>query len=180
MKKRKTIIRFLAKFFIAYFILLGVYSIYLKQTQQKSPVFACSPITTTVAEHTEYVARLFGYPTSIQQSNDELSVIFFVGDIYAVPIVEGCNSISVIILFLSFIIAFAGSLKATVIFGIIGSLAIYIINILRILALSKLMYVYPEYQDILHNLFFPAIIYGAVFILWLIWVNKFSYLKKSK
>lgn len=180
MKKRKTIIKFLVKFFVTYFVLVGIYSIYLKQTQQKSPVFSCSPITKTVAEHTEYVARLLGYPTGIQQSKDELSVIFFVGDVYAVPIVEGCNSISVIILFLSFIIAFAGSLKATIIFGIVGSIAIYFINILRILALSKLMYLYPEYQDILHNLFFPAIIYGTVFILWLIWVNRFSYLKKVR
>ena len=180
MKKRKTIIKFLVKFFVTYFVLVGIYSIYLKQTQQKSPVFSCSPITKTVAEHTEYVARLLGYPTGIQQSKDELSVIFFVGDVYAVPIVEGCNSISVIILFLSFIIAFAGSLKATIIFGIVGSIAIYFINILRILALSKLMYLYPEYQDILHNLFFPAIIYGTVFILWLIWVNRFSYLKKAR
>ena len=180
MKKRKTIIKFLAKFFIAYFFLLGIYSIYLKQTQQKSPVFSCSPITKVVANHTKKVAQFFGYDTYISQSKDELSIMFFVEDVYAVPIVEGCNSMSVIILFLSFIFAFAGSLKATIIFGIVGSLSIYFINILRILALSKLMYVYPDYQDILHNLFFPAIIYGAVFVLWIIWVNKFSYLKKTK
>ncbi len=180
MKKRKTIIKFLLKFFIAYFLFLGVYSIYLKQTQERAPVFSCSPITKAVAQHTEAVASLLGYDTIIRQTNDELSMMLFVENVYAVPIVEGCNSISIIILFLSFIIAFSGSIKATIIFGIFGSIAIYAINILRILALSKLMYVYPEYQGILHDLFFPAIIYGTVFILWVIWVNKFSYLKKTK
>jgi len=180
LKKKKTIIKFLVKFFVAYFILLGVYSIYLKKTQHKTPIFSCSPITKVVANHTEKVAQFLGYDTYVSQSKDELSMMFFVEDVYAVPIVEGCNSISVIILFLSFIFAFAGSLKATIIFGILGSVSIYMINILRILALSKLMYVYPDYQDVLHNLFFPAIIYGAVFILWIIWVNKFSYLKKAK
>jgi exosortase family protein XrtF len=160
--------------------MLGIYSIYLKQTQQRSPIFSCSPITKTVAYHTEAVASLLGYPTVVQQTNDELSMMLFVGNVYAVPIVEGCNSISIIILFLSFIIAFAGSLKATILYGIFGIVSIYIINILRILALSKLMYVYPDYEDILHELFFPAIIYGTVFILWVIWVRKFSYLKKSK
>ncbi len=133
-----------------------------------------------MANHTETVASWLGYDTEIMQTNDELSMMLFVEDVYAVPIVEGCNSISIIILFLSFIIAFAGSLNATIIFGILGSITIYIINILRILALSKLMYVYPEYQNILHDLFFPAIIYGTVFILWVVWVNKFSYLKKTK
>jgi exosortase family protein XrtF len=180
LKKRKTIIKFLAKFFVVYFVLLGIYSFYLKQTQQRLPVFSCSPITKTVAHHTHAVAKWLGYDTVVQQTNDELSMMFFVENVYAVPIVEGCNSISVLILFLSFIIAFAGSLKATIIFGAFGIFAIYCINILRILALSKLMYVYPEYQDILHNLFFPAVIYGAVFVLWIIWVNKFSYLKKAR
>ena len=160
--------------------MLGIYSTYLKQTQQRSPSFSCSPITRTVAKHTETIAKWLGYDTAVQQTNDELSMMLFVEDVYAVPIVEGCNSISIIILFLSFIIAFEGSLKATIFFGIFGTFAIYTINILRILALSKLMYVYPEYQTYLHDLFFPAIIYGTVFILWIIWVNKFSYLKKKR
>jgi len=160
-------------------LLVGIYSLYLEQTQQKGDVFSCSPITKIVASHTDAVANWLGYDTVVQQSENELSMLLFVEEVYAVRIVEGCSSISVIILFLSFIIAFTGSLKATLVFGAIGSISIYIINILRILALSKLMYVYPDYQDILHNLFFPAIIYGAVFILWIIWVNKFSYLKKS-
>ncbi len=180
MKKKKTIIKFLAKFFITYFVLLGAYSIYLKQTQQRSPFFSCSPITKTVANHTEEVARILGYPSAVQQSYDELSMMFFVGDVYAIPIVEGCNSVSIIILFISFIIAFSGSLKATIIFGLLGSTIIYIVNIFRILALSKLLYMFPEYQSILHDLLFPAVIYGVIFLLWVIWVNKFSYLKKDK
>lgn len=180
MKKRKTIIKFLVKFFIAYFLLVGIYSIYLKQTQQKSPVFSCSPITETVAEHTKILAEMLGYPARIVQHEAELSMKFFIGDIYSLRIVEGCNAVSILILFLSFIIAFEGSLKATILFGLFGGFVIYITNIIRILALSKLIYMYPEYLDILHDLLFPAVIYGTIFILWIIWVNKFSYLKKSK
>jgi exosortase family protein XrtF len=105
---------------------------------------------------------------------------FYVGNIYASRIVEGCNSVSVIILFLTFIIAFSGSLKATIIFGGIGSLIIYAANIFRILVLSMLMYKYPEYKYFLHSLLFPGIIYGTTFLLWIIWVNKFSNLKKVK
>jgi exosortase family protein XrtF len=180
LKKRKTIIKFLVKFFVAYFVLLGIYDIYLRQTQQKGDVFSCSPITKTVANHTQQLANFLGYHTRIEDHEDELSIKFYVGNIYAARIVEGCNSISIIILFLAFIIAFSGGLKATIIFGVIGTFVIYSVNIVRVMVLSMLMYKYPQYQEILHGLLFPAIIYGTVFLLWIIWVNKFSYLKKVK
>ncbi len=180
MKKKKTIIKFLAKFFITYFLLLGIYSIYLKQTQERVPIFSCSPITKTVAEHTTSFAKMLGYPARTMQHEAELSMKFFIGDIYSLRIVEGCNAISILILFLSFIIAFSGSLKATILYSVFGIFVIYIANIIRILALAKLIYMYPKYLDILHDLLFPAVIYGTVFILWVIWVNKFSYLKKQK
>lgn len=180
MKKRKTIIKFLVKFFVTYFVLLGIYSIYLKQTQQKGDVFSCAPITKTVANHSQQLAKFLGYNTRIEDHENELSIKFYVGNNYAARIVEGCNSISVIILFLAFIIAFSGSLKPTIIFGVVGTFVIYSVNIVRVMALSMLMYKYPQYQEALHSLLFPAIIYGTVFLLWIIWVNKFSYLKKVK
>lgn len=180
MKNRKIIIKFLIRFFVTYFLLLGIYSLYLKQSQQSGDVFACDSITTTVANQTQKLAALFGYNTHIEQHESELSVKFFVGNNYAARIVEGCNSISVIILFLTFIIAFTGSLKATIFFGLLGSVIIYAVNVFRILVLSMLMYKYPEYKFFLHSLLFPGIIYGTTFILWIIWVNRFSHFKKIK
>jgi len=180
LKKEKIIIKFLLKFFITYFLLSGAYSLYLKKTQQKGDVFACAPITQTVANQTDKLAKFLGYNTSTTQHESKLAMKFYVGNVYASLIVEGCNSVSVIILFLAFIIAFAGSLKATIIFGLIGSVIIYSVNILRIMVLSMLMYKYPEYKYFLHSLFFPAVIYGTTFILWVIWVNRFSNLKRSK
>ena len=180
MKNKKIIIKFLVRFFVAYFILLAAYSIYLKQTQQKGDIFSCDPLTEEVAYQTHKLGEFFGFNTYTGQHESELSMKFFVGEVYAARIVEGCNSVSIIILFLTFIIAFTGSLKATIIFGIVGSIIIYVVNLFRILILSLLMYKYPEYQYLLHSLLFPGIIYGATFILWVIWVNKFSHLKLLK
>ncbi len=180
MKKRKIIINFLLKFFITYFLLLGIYSLYLKQTQQKGSVFSCSPITKIVAKQTQQLATILGHKSEIEQHDSELSVKFYIDDVYASRIVEGCNSISVIILFLTFIIAFSGSIKATILYGIIGSIIIYTMNIFRVYLLSLLMYKYPDYQYLLHSLLFPAVIYGTTFILWIVWVNRFSHLKKVK
>ena len=180
MKNRKIIINFLIRFFVTYFLLLGAYSIYLKSTQQKGDVFSCDPLTKEVAYQTKKLGDILGYNTYTGQHESELRMKFFVGDVYASNIVEGCNSVSIIILFITFIIAFTGSLKATLIFGIVGSIIIYVVNLFRILILSLLMYKYPEYQYLLHSLLFPGIIYGTTFILWIIWVNKFSHLKFLK
>ena len=160
--------------------MLTAYSYYLKQTEQKESVFSCDPITKTVAFQTDKLAKILGYNTYTGQHEAELSMKFFVGDVFASRIVEGCNSISIIILFLTFIIAFSGSIKATIIYGIIGTVIIYVVNLFRILILSLLMYKYPAYQYFLHSILFPGIIYGTIFILWIIWVNKFSNLKKVK
>ncbi|HIE44911.1 MAG TPA: exosortase family protein XrtF, partial [Flavobacteriaceae bacterium] len=95
-------------------------------------------------------------------------------------VIEGCNSVSIIILFIAFIIAFSGSFKSTIFFGFIGSLLIYSTNIFRIAVLSIGILLYPKQQEILHSLVFPAIIYGMVFLLWVIWVNKYSDFKKQQ
>ena len=180
MKKNKAIIVFLVKFFATYFILFGAYSFYLNKTQQKTDVYVCSPITGTVADHVYQVSKMLGYDAEIEQHSEELSIKFMLNDNYVSRIVEGCTSVSVIILFLSFIIAFSGSIRSTVMFGIFGSMLIYVVNILRIIAISILYYKLPEYQEILHDLVFPGIIYGLTFILWITWVKYYSFLNEDK
>lgn len=180
MQKNKAIIVFLVKFFATYFILFGAYSFYLNKTQQRTGAFVCSPVTTSIAYHVRNTARMLGYEAEIEQHTEELSIKFMLNGNYVSRIIEGCNSVSIIILFLSFIIAFSGSFVNTLLFGLFGSVLIYVVNILRIIALSILYYKYPEYQTILHDLLFPSIIYGLTFVLWVTWVKFFSNLNKNK
>ena len=126
------------------------------------------------------VANVMGYDASVEQHSSELSMKLNINGKYVSRIIEGCNSISIIILFLAFIIAFSGPVKATVLFGIFGSVLIYIVNILRIIALSVLYYRFPKYQDVLHDLLFPAVIYGLVFVLWITWVTFYSNIRKDE
>lgn len=180
MKKNKTLIIFLIKFFATYFVLFGIYSFYLHRTQQKEDIFSCSPLTREVAVHVEKVANLLGYHASVEQHTDELSMKLSINGKYVSRIIEGCNSISIIILFLAFIIAFSGPVKSTILFGIFGSVLIYLVNILRIIGLSVMYYRFPEYQKVLHDLVFPAVIYGLVFVLWITWVTFYSNIRKDE
>lgn len=122
---------------------------------------------------------MLGYKIETHQNTNELSIAFVVNDIYVARIIEGCTSVSVMILFLAFIIAFSGSAKNTIWFGITGVLLIYATNIFRIVFMSIVTYHYPKLSDVLHDIIFPGIIYGMVFILWIVWVAKFASINKK-
>jgi exosortase family protein XrtF len=56
---------------------------------------------------------------------------------------------------------------------------IFILNIFRIALLTIGLYKYPEYGTFLHDILFPLVIYGVVFLLWILWVIRFSLNKKQ-
>lgn len=178
MKSNKLIVIFLIKFFGTYAILFFSYSYYLESTQEKTNIYACAPITRTVANQTEFLLNSFGYEAEVKQHPDEVSMKLFINNVYIARVVEGCNAISIIILFISFIVAFSSKFAITALYILFGSLTIYFVNIVRIAIITVAMYEYPEYQKILHDIVFPSIIYGLTFLLWFIWVRQFSKIKK--
>ena len=178
MQSNKTVVVFLIKFFGSYALLFLAYSFYLNQTQSKTEVLACAPITNTVAHQTKELLVFVGYNAFVEQDTEEVSIKLLVNNQFVAHIIEGCNSISIIILFTSFIIAFSNGFKRTLLFIFCGSLLIYISNIFRIAIIALAIYKYPLYQNILHTIIFPLLIYGMVFMLWFLWVRKFSKLQK--
>ena len=120
-----------------------------------------------------------GYVTQIIPHPDEPSLKVIINGDYVARIIEGCNGVSVLILFASFIIAFSGKLKTTLLYLLSGSVIIYVANVIRIVILSIGIYSYPKQSGFLHTVVFPAIIYGVVFLLWVFWVNRFSKLSKK-
>ena len=155
-----------------------MYSFYLSKNQKTAGVFACAPITKSVAKQTNFVLHLVGYNSEIIQDPNEISINLFVEQKLVAKIIEGCNAISIIILFSSFIVAFTGNFKNTFIFISIGSLIIYVTNILRIAIITIAIFEYPAYQKVLHDIIFPSLIYGITFLLWFVWVKKFSKVNK--
>ena len=127
-----------------------------------------------VGRNTEQVLLLITNDSSVQESATHPYMKLFYNQQYVARIIEGCNAISVIVLFISFIVAFSGKLIPTLLYIFGGSLLIYVLNVIRIAALSALIFYFPKQESILHGVIFPLSIYGVVFILWLIWVRKFS------
>ena len=155
-----------------YGVLTIAYHLYLSFSDGSQ--FYPDYMTHLVARQTNTLLNSIGYDANILPHPNEPSMKVIINGKYVARVIEGCNALSVIILFLSFIVAFAGKLKTTIFYGFAGSILIYAFNLIRIVILSVGLYHYPWREELLHNIIFPLLIYGTVFLLWMIWVNRFS------
>lgn len=165
---------FLLKFFLVYAGLTILYKLYLNQFEGLS-VNNVDGMTQMVANQTQKILQIFNFDCKLLLHDTESSVKLILNGKYLSRVVEGCNAVSVMILFAAFVVAFSGKLKHTLLFVVSGIIIIHILNVLRIVLLNIVLLYYPESQEILHGVIFPAFIYGVVFILWVIWVNKYSF-----
>lgn len=170
--KYKSVIKFILTFLLTYAILSIAYKLYLDYSTGTS--YYPDYFTNLVARQSQPLFEVLGYNAEVVKHLDEPSMKVIVENKFVARVVEGCNSVSVIILFISFIIAFADKLKATFIYILAGASLIYAVNLIRIVILSIGLYHYPWRRDILHTIIFPLIIYGMVFLLWMIWVRRFA------
>ena len=162
---------------MTYLVLTFAYQSYLSEFNEKK--FEVDGFTKSVAHQSSYILSFFDSQSYTMPNLKEASVNLFYHNLWVARIVEGCNALSVLILFVSFIIAFTGKFKQTLLFTLTGILIIHIFNILRIVLLSMAIYHYPKFKEVLHSVVFPLFIYGIVFLLWVIWVNKFSFYAKK-
>lgn len=164
---------FLLKFFLVYACLSILYKLYLNQFEDPL-LYKVDGLTQMVANQTQKLLEFLNFDCKLHLHETESSVKLMLNGKYLSRIVEGCNAVSVMILFAAFVVAFTGKLKHTLLFILGGIIIIHVLNILRIALLNIALLYYPESQEILHGVVFPLFIYGVVFGLWVIWVNKYS------
>ena len=175
--KYKLVIKFIVTFLLVYGALTLGYFIYLKFSDGSK--FYPDYMTNLVAQQTNTLINSLGYESQVVPHPKEPSMKVIINRKFVARVIEGCNAVSVINLFLAFIIAFAGKFRSTLLYCFAGSIIIYAFNLIRIVILSIGLYHYPWRREILHEIIFPMLIYGTVFLLWMVWVNRFSKLKKT-
>jgi exosortase family protein XrtF len=171
----KAVFKFIAIFVGAYIALSLVYSGYLYLS--KDGAFKPDFITHLVAKQSNWLVEGWGYNSQLIPDNVQPMIQMHVNEKYVGRIIEGCNALSIIILFAAFVISFWQGTKKTLIFLLAGTTLIFAINILRIALLAIALFHYPEKESLLHGTLFPAVIYGVVFLLWVAWIRS---IKKTK
>ena len=174
----KPFLIFLAKFALTYLALTLIYGHYLSHFNKKK--IEVDGYTRLVANQSLKVLSVFDSNSYTLPNLEEASVKMYYHNKWVSRIIEGCNGLSIIILFVSFVMAFSGKFKHTLSFIFLGSLLIHIFNVVRIALLCTAIFYFPQYEHLLHVVIFPLFIYGVVFLLWVIWVNNYSlYAQKS-
>lgn len=123
--------------------------------------------------------NLLGFESkSIHYGNENFMRLWIEGD-WASIVNEGCNAISVLIIFVAFILAFYTTFKQTFLYIIVSLFLLFIMNIGRIILLTYIYRFHSEYSKMSHDYLFPAIIYGSVIIFWIIWIKGFVIKKNA-
>ena len=164
--KYKSVWIFLLRFFGAYLIGVVAYNKYLSSFKPR--------LDALTIEVTEQVAAMFSWTLPeiscfYSEANPMAEIRYF--DSVLLVIIEGCNAVSVMILFVAFLIAFRGKLKSYLWFVPLGILVLYLANLIRIYLIGMIRLYYPDYTQLAHDFVFPGVIYGTTFLLWVIWVK---------
>ncbi|UMY66830.1 MULTISPECIES: exosortase family protein XrtF [unclassified Flavobacterium] len=163
---------FLLKFLGVYIVLTLLYQLFLGSYDER--IHEIDAMTRLVSEQVVGVLQLSGYDASMLPHESEASYRVLVGGKTVVRVIEGCNAISLMILFTAFIVAFGSTFKKTGLFILGGLVLIHLLNVARIALLTIGIRTYPESQALMHDILFPLVIYGTIFLLWVLWIRKFS------
>ncbi|WP_210148662.1 exosortase family protein XrtF [Chryseobacterium scophthalmum] len=169
LKDFKPVLGILLRFIIIYLVLLFAYQFYLTSFKEQG----LDPYSRFISENVAFIQNKMGYTTLLYNDVPKEQVWFYVNKVYVTRMVEGCNAISVIILFVAFIFAFYKGTK-TFVFIAISLLILYIMNVLRIVGLNIITRDHHQYSKMVHDYVFPAVIYGSVVVLWLVWIKFFA------
>jgi exosortase family protein XrtF len=147
-------------------LFIKIYSFYLSFFEGM-----IDPFTRFTAYAVRNIYTFFHLPSQVIPTRDQ-GIKLLIENHYVARIVEGCNAVSIIILFMAFILAFRTFNKRFFAFLFIGILSIAAFNILRIALLGYILYAFPAYQDFWHRIVFPGLIYSWIVLLWVLFINK--------
>ncbi len=88
-----------------------------------------------------------------------------------VRIINGCNGLTTIGLFIGFVVAFPGSWMHRLWFIPMGILAIYAANVFRVVTMLGFQMYWPAAFDPMHSFGMTTFFYVIVFGLWMAWVH---------
>ena len=127
------------------------------------------------------ILHTMGYTTITEVAGSTNRIIGIDGT-NGVWVGDPCNGFSLFALFLIFMITYPGPWKKKLWYIPLGLLLIHLINVFRIVALTIILDINPEWLDFNHNYTFNIIVYSFVFLLWYIWAKKYAgpYLEGKK
>jgi exosortase family protein XrtF len=165
--KDNKIVRFIVLFIVLYLFWLMLYEWVIHPWGKLDTV-----VINDSSLWTAYVLELMGYESFISD-NATIRTVGIDGT-HGLWIGDPCNGLTLFALFAIFIVAYPGPWKHKLWFIPIGITVIHFLNVMRITALCIIVLKRPEWLDFNHTYTFQLLMYGFIFGLWWIWIQKIS------
>ncbi|MBL7950731.1 MAG: archaeosortase/exosortase family protein [Flavobacteriales bacterium] len=120
------------------------------------------------------ILRALGYELIPEPANAENIRTIGVQGGHLLWIGDPCNGIGLFAVYLIFLAAYPGPWEHKLWFAPLGVLSIHLINALRVAALCIIVKYDYELLNFNHDYTFYVIVYGWVFLLWIIWVLRYA------
>lgn len=157
---------FLVKYVVIYLVLNTAYAYYVKHYLPDA-----DPLTVVVTKHTQALLSVFDPAVDYYIQPGSVNVPVTKEGKTIMMVYEGCNSVNVMIVFVAFIISFMGPGKLFIRYFLFGLLAVYLINLFRLMGLYAVALYFAESFYFFHKFFFTGVIYLVVFVIWYFWVG---------
>ncbi len=167
MKDQRAILFFLLKFIGLYIVLNTIYGLWIERYDPMP-----DPLTRIVTDQTAALLSLAEDNITVGEAVNSPFVPIRQDNKTVVSVFEGCNSLNVMIVFISFLVAYTGTLKKSLIFGGVGIALIYLFNLFRVGLLFFIAKYYPNNLYFFHKYLFTGLLYALVFFLWYFWVKR--------
>lgn len=161
---KKSLYRFLLSIFLFYIGWYLIYALWIHPNEKTDLLV----VDITIAA-SKWILELFGYV--VFTGAERVIGVDGTGGLW---IGDNCNGIALFALFSGFVIAYPGSWKRKALFIPLGIIIIELLNVFRVICLAILDTYSRAWTEINHTYTFTIIIYGCIFLLWMIWVNRLS------
>lgn len=120
------------------------------------------------------IAKVSGLCLKVIDSTVEMRGTEIHNSKFAVNIKNGCNGVEAMIIFLAAVLAFPATWKARTIGLVFGSLAIQLINLVRVIALFLTGVHFRSFFDQSHTVLWQTVVILCSVVLWIFWANRFA------
>tara|TARA_B100001245_G_C22761611_1_gene368469 strand:+ start:56 stop:613 length:558 start_codon:yes stop_codon:yes gene_type:complete len=139
-------------------------------------------LTTKVVQGTKVGLTLLGYDTSHgwkdEDSGESARYIYIDGQ-PVVLVADPCNGLELMALFIGFLLCFPGPWKYKLIIIPIGTVVVFLINVIREIILALNYKYFQETFDFNHKYTYVFFVYLTIFLMWRYWLNRYSSIGKK-
>ena len=143
-------------------------------------MFACvltypALVTSAAFKHIiTFTARITGLILGVLGTPAEANGTLVSSDDFAVTIIGECTGIVPMLIFLSAVVAYPCGIKHKLAGMGMGIVALYLLNLIRIVSLFSIGSSYPDFLETAHMVLWQGLMILLALILWLFWANRLT------